>query len=240
MEAVPKLFSGEATKSQKEIVVTGASRGIGKGIAEMLVSEGHHVIGVSRSQIPEISGLTQITCDLSEIDRLSSLWQQIVVHTDKIDTVILNAGMGHIHKIENECFANCLKVMNINFFSAYLLAKEAVLYWQSRKNSGHIIFVGSQAGLPGNGQAYNSLYSASKAAIHSLVGSLSRELGPNIRVNAIAPGDVMTELAMKSASKFVSLSGKFDTVEEYLAEISNRSILLRWVWPARLPKRSTT
>ena len=216
------------------ILVTGASRGIGRSIAATLIAGGNRIIGVSRSRSPEMEGLTQIPFDLRRLSELSHLWEEVMRHADAVAAVVLNAGVGHIKRFVEEGADTCMEVMTINFMAPYLLAREAVAYWQARQAQGHLIFIGSQAGLPGGGQALNSLYSASKASLHSLVSSLSRELGPLIRVNAVAPGDVLTDLAKQSAEDFVSLSVDHRSVEEYLETVSERSTLRRWVAPSEI------
>ena len=219
---------------ENSIVITGTSKGIGKNIAESLLESGNSVIGISRSNDSAMNGLMHIAFDLNQITKLDLLWRSILDLSEKIDVVILNAGVGHISKLVDENVTSCMEILNINFLSPYFLAKQAAKHWRKMNQIGHIIFIGSQAGFPFGGQACNSMYSASKAAIHSLVSSLSRELGPLIRVNAVAPGDVMTDLAHKSAIDFVKISDEFNTVEEYMKRVLNRSILERLVLPSEV------
>jgi NAD(P)-dependent dehydrogenase (short-subunit alcohol dehydrogenase family) len=215
--------------NEYRVVVTGTSHGIGRTIAERLIERGCMVTGISRSRGPNIENLTQIEFDLSDLNKLQSLWQQILATGSKIDAVILNAGIGHVERFIDETTENCEQVMRINFISPFILAREAVRYWKTSDYSGNLIFIGSQAGLPGAGQAFNSVYSASKAALHSLTGSLSRELAPRIRVNAIAPGDVPTELAQRGAEKFALVSQNFISVTQYIEQVAERAPLKRWV-----------
>ncbi|MCP4156253.1 MAG: SDR family oxidoreductase [bacterium] len=219
----------------KTIVITGTGRGIGKAIAEALLLEKDiRVVGISRGETATVEKLLHIPFDLAVLEEIPVLWRQISALPGSVTTLILNAGCGHIERFIDEDAESIAKVLDINFASPYLLAREAVSYWQQQRGRGHIIFIGSQAGLPGKGQAFNSLYSASKAALHSLVGSLSRELGPAIRVNAVAPGDVVTKLAQESAESFVELSPVHHSTEEYHRIISERSSLKRWVRPEEL------
>lgn len=220
--------------SQRAVVVTGVSRGIGRAVAHELLRGGFRVVGISRSDPGTQSGLVPLRFDLGDLGGLDELWRRVEGLGVELAAVVLNAGSGHVRELVEEDATSCRELLGLNFVSPYLLAGHAARYWNREKREGHLVLVGSQAGLPGCGQAYNSLYSASKAALLSLVGSLARELAPRIRVNAVAPGDVQTGLARRSAEEFVRICPSFTSVGQYEAEVVKRSLLERWVEPGEV------
>lgn len=216
------------------VLITGTSQGIGEAIATALLAKGHKVIGVGRTVGQAKNGLQQFVFDFSNPQGLMKLWEDIIQEDSCPETVVLNAGCGDVRSLEEQDYENCLKVVQVNFLAPYMISQIAAQFWRRREMSGHIIYIGSQAGLPGYAQPFNSLYSATKAALHSLVGSLARELGPLIRVNGIAPGDVKTNLALAGAKAFIGKTGEYQSLEDYSKKVSARAALKRWVEPGEV------
>ncbi len=221
---------------KSSVVVTGSSRGIGAAIAKELHNAGYGVVGVSRSNQEQQSDLTSLSFDLRAVHRLEECWRKIEEGGTDIRALVLNAGTGHVSRLVDEDEVSCHQLFSLNFVAPYLLAGHAVRYWHRTSQEGHLIFIGSQVALPGQAQALNSLYSASKAALLSLVASLAKELAPQIRVNGVAPGDVHTELAMKSAKEFMRLSPLISSVHNYETAVLERSLLKRWVEPGEVAR----
>jgi len=191
----------------KIAIVTGAGKGIGKAIAIALASEGVHVGLIARSindlasvaaEINELGVQSAIgVADISQIDQVNSAVASIQSSLGKIDILINNAGMGTFGKfldLTPEQWENHIKV---NLFGVYY-ATRAVLPQMIERQTGDIVNVSSTAGL--TGAAVTSAYSASKFAVMGLTESLMQEVRKhNIRVTAMAPSTVVTELA-KSAN----------------------------------------
>lgn len=170
-------------------MVTGASSGIGKATAQRLMEAGYIVYGVSRR--PEQWGeLRCIAADVCDREAVKQAVERIVKEEGRIDLLISNAGFGISGAIEETSLADAKRQLEVNFFGFFNCAKQVLPYMRAQK-SGCIAAVSSVAGalaIP-----FQAFYSASKAAINSLVLSLANEVRPfGIRVLAILPGDVRT------------------------------------------------
>ncbi|MFN8451088.1 MAG: 3-oxoacyl-[acyl-carrier-protein] reductase [Anaerolineae bacterium] len=184
-------------------VVTGASRGIGRGIALELAKRGATVVvNYQRSaeaadevvaQIAATGGKAQsIQADVSIEDDASRLIKATVDAYGKIDILVNNAGTTRDGLIMRMSAADFDIVVETNLRSTWLCSKAAVQSMM-RKRSGRIINITSISGIMGNGGQTN--YSASKAGIIGLTKALAREVASrNITVNAVAPGFVATDL----------------------------------------------
>ncbi len=184
-------------------VVTGASRGIGRGIALELAKRGATVVvNYQRSaeaadevvaQIAAAGGKAQsIQADVSIEDDASRLIKATVDAYGKIDILVNNAGTTRDGLIMRMSAADFDTVIETNLRSTWLCSKAAVQSMM-RKRSGRIINITSISGIMGNGGQTN--YSASKAGIIGLTKALAREVASrNITVNAVAPGFVATDL----------------------------------------------
>jgi 3-oxoacyl-[acyl-carrier protein] reductase len=184
----------------KIALVTGANGGIGKEIAKIFLQNGAIVIANychKREGIDEIikqfgEKIFPIQCDLSNPNNISEMFSQIKNQYGQLDILINNAGI----------FKNNLAIMvtksewddliNINLRGSFLCIQQAAKIMIKQKQ-GVIVNITSIVGLKGNkGQ---SVYSATKAGVIGLTKSLAKELGPfNIRVNAVAPGLIKTEM----------------------------------------------
>lgn len=184
---------------KKNVLITGASRGIGKALTQGL-SERFNLYLTARNEellqkiSQEIGANGYCTCDLSDKSDLERLAQ--FIEKNEIDILINNAGdyiYGEIEKMEYE------KISNL--FSTNLIAPSYLCAIASKnmkqKQWGRIINIGSISGVMGEAQA--SIYSSSKAGLIGLTKALALELAQyNITVNTINPGWVETELALKS------------------------------------------
>lgn len=190
--------------SNKVVIVTGASKGIGRVIAEAFAKEGAKlslwdidykaliaVADAISSQSDE--KVVAIKCDVSSEQDINEAVKITVEKYGTIDVLIANAGILNASKILETSVERWDEVFDVNTKGPFLCAKAVAPFLQS-KNSGRIIFASSFAAIvPSVGSA---AYAASKSAIVSLTRVLAAELGPwNITVNAYAPGMIPTEMS---------------------------------------------
>lgn len=198
----------------KVAIVTGASRGIGRSIAELFAREGASVVICGRKQesldqvARELSGLAgrilPIACHVGRLEDLERLVDRTTREFGQIDILVNNAGTNIAQGPALEMTdAQFDKMIEVNLKSAYRLTR-LVAPGMCGRGSGSIVNIASIAGL--RPQFQSLLYSMTKAALIMLTQSYALELGPRgVRVNAIAPGLVETTLSefyWKDESRF--------------------------------------
>ena len=186
----------------KNILITGASGGIGSEIAKHMSSLGYRLILVynkNKSEIEKLSNqLSTITdvavyqCDLTKESQVKVMVEDIVKRFKRIDCVVNCAGVSQIKQIQDVLESDFDYIFNNNVKSCVFVLKYVVPHMISEK-AGKIVNISSMWGNVG--ASMESLYSASKGAINSLTLSLAKELGPsNITVNAVSPGLIDTKM----------------------------------------------
>ena len=192
-----KLLEGQT------VIITGASRGIGKGIAEVFAQQGANIAFTYRSSDEKAKQLEKelsangckakgYKSDASDFDAAQQLASDVLEEFGSIDVLVNNAGItkdGLLMRMSEEDYD---KVMDVNMKSVFNMTK-AVLRPMLKQRKGSIINMSSVVGVKGNAGQAN--YSASKAAINGFTKSTALELGSrNIRCNSIAPGFIETEM----------------------------------------------
>lgn len=187
----------------KIVLITGASRGIGKSIAEECVKQGAKVAFTYLSSDEKARALeVELTSnggvakgfksDASKYDEAQKLVDDVVEAFGTVDVLVNNAGITRDTLLMRMSEEQWDEVMNTNLKSAFNLTK-AVLKPMLKAKSGSIINMSSVVGVSGN--AGQSNYAASKAGLIGFSKSIAQELGSrNIRCNAIAPGFIETEM----------------------------------------------
>jgi len=219
--------------SNKIVLVTGASRGIGKAIAIKFAEKGANVIVNYRNNMVEAndtlgkmkSGKHLLAkADISDPIQLSELFETIILKYGRLDILVNNAGIAISHPIDQISFEawqhSWKSIMDTNLTAiantCYLAAQQMI-----KQKSGRIVNVSSRGAF--RGEPDQPAYGASKAGLNSLSQSLAKQLGPhNIFVTAVAPGFVETDMATDFISK-----------EEWQA-VENQSPLSRMAKPEEI------
>ena len=186
----------------KIVLVTGASRGIGKAIALTLGAAGATVIGTATSEsgANNISQMLNdekilgkgIVLDVTDNDQISSLEENIKNDFGSVDILVNNAGITRDNILLRMKEDEWEDIINTNLSSIFKMSK-SVLRGMIKKRSGRIISITSVVGAMGN--AGQSNYGAAKAGIIGFTKSLAREVGVRgVTVNAIAPGFIETDM----------------------------------------------
>ena len=194
----------------KVIIVTGASRGIGREISRELAKKGYIIIAnynKSEKQILELKEKLEkekikidiFKADVSKRKETQQLVKYAIKKYGKIDVLINNAGISQIKEFTQLTDEDWNNMININLNSVFYMTQEVCKNMIHNKN-GCIINMSSIWGQIG--ASCESHYSVSKAGIDAITKSLAKELGPsNIRVNSIAPGIIDTEMNKNLSSE---------------------------------------
>lgn len=184
---------------KKVIVITGASRGIGKGISEYFLEKGHIVIGTFNKSLNEANEIKEkyplfdpIKTDVTNEEEIKKTVSEIIKKYGQIDCLINNAGISKTGLLQDMALEDYNEIFDVNVKGLFLFTKE-VLPYMINKKSGKIINISSMWGITGG--ACEVLYSASKSAVIGFTKALAKEVGPsNINVNCIAPGVIKTDM----------------------------------------------
>ena len=203
----------------KNVIITGGSRGIGKGIAEKFAEQGANIaftcMKMSDESFELVKNIEQFgvkikayESDASDFDSAINLAETVLNDFGSIDVLVNNAGITKDNLLMRMSESDFNDVMKINMNSVFNNTK-AVLRQMLKQKRGSIINLSSVVGVKGN--AGQSNYSSSKSAINGFTKSIALELGSrNIRCNAIAPGFIETEMTK---------SLKDDVVEQWRQNI---------------------
>lgn len=177
----------------RNVLITGASSGIGRAIAEKLLEENYRVIGLARNFDP--AGIRHrhfhgLPIDFSDLKALPEALLAIGKQFPAIDTLILSAGQGKFGSLEEFSYQQINSLLDLNFTSQAFVVR-AFIQSIKRKKKGNLIFLGSEAALQGSRKG--SLYCASKFAIRGFAQALRDECARSgVRVTVINPGMVKT------------------------------------------------
>ncbi|WP_346354764.1 SDR family oxidoreductase [Azotosporobacter soli] len=178
-------------KEQEVVLITGASSGIGRAMAERLTAEGFRVYGTSRKPKMGQEGWTMLTLDVCEEESVQDAVREVLKDAGRIDVLINNAGYGDAGAVEDTSLAEAKRQFETNFFGVLRMCR-AVLPQMRRQGNGKIINVGSVAGFIA--VPFFGMYCASKAALAAMSESLRMEVEPfGICVALLEPGDIKTE-----------------------------------------------
>ncbi|WP_095119580.1 3-oxoacyl-ACP reductase family protein [Pseudomonas sp. Irchel s3f10] len=188
----------------KVAVVTGGSRGIGRSIVQTLAGAGYQIaFSYVRDEVAamtlrdevQASGIDclALQCDVSSGDSIKAFFERVEAHFQRIDLLVNNAGITRDGLLATMSARDLIDVIQTNLIGTMLCCQQ-VVPGMLRQRSGCIVNISSVAAQkPGKGQ---SNYAAAKGGVESLTRALAVELAPrNIRVNAVAPGIVKTEMS---------------------------------------------
>lgn len=182
--------------NEKVVLVTGASRGIGRAIAARLAAEGMRVFGTSRTpQGDALDGFSLLPLDVTSDESAAACVAEVIARAGRIDVLISNAGVDLVGAAEECSLEDAQWLFDTNFFGAARMVK-AVLPGMRARQDGQIILISSALGRASF--PFESLYCASKAALEAYAESLRYEMSIfNIRVSTVQPGYFHTELAKR-------------------------------------------
>lgn len=187
----------------KNTIVTGASSGIGKGIALRFGREGANVCVVGCSHYDAAVEVAEeirkmgrkafaVRADVSKIPDIEMVVKQTMEHLGGIEILVNNAGIFYLRSFEETTEEEYDRTMNVNARSAFFFSQK-VLPELLKRGKGKIINIGSIFGIVGAPNA--AAYCTSKLGVHGLTRQLAIELAPkNITVNCIAPGSIQTPI----------------------------------------------
>ena len=183
---------------EKRVVITGGARGIGRASAERFLEEGSKVVIFDRDESAldeaqqELSGLTgAILADVTNPDDLARGFATVQEIAGGLDVLINNAGISIRHAFLDITREEWEKVLGVNLNGVFWVA-QTVARHMLENHGGVILNMGSTNGIMGY-QNYSD-YNASKAGVIELTKSMALELAPRVRVNAVAPGFIMTPM----------------------------------------------
>jgi 3-oxoacyl-[acyl-carrier protein] reductase len=194
--------------SQKVVIVTGASRGIGRAIAEVLAARGAHVVAAARGEnaaptvaaIGEAGGRAEVAAvEVTDTASVEGLIEGVLARHGRIDVLVNNAGIVRDQLMLRMKREEWDEVIATNLTAAFTCV-HAALKPMIKRRAGRIISISSVVGQMGNpGQAN---YAASKAGLIGFSKALAREVASrNITVNVVAPGLVATDMTKTVAEK---------------------------------------
>ncbi len=192
----------------KVAIVTGASRGIGRGIATLLASRGAHVVAAARgdnaaatvAEIEQAGGSAELaSVEVTDDAAIHAMVAATLDRRGRIDILVNNAGIARDQLLLRMKRDDWDQVMATNLTAAFT-ASQAVLKTMVRQRSGRIISIGSVVGQMGNAGQAN--YAASKAGLIGFSMSLAREVASrNITVNVVTPGLIETDMTKAISDK---------------------------------------
>lgn len=182
------------SKDQETAVVTGAARGIGKGIVERLVADGYRVIALDRlEEVHDVAAqlrsagatVEAVSIDIRDRAAIATVMDQF----GPIDVIVNNAAITSTHRFEDLTEEHFRENFDINTVGTFIVAQEGA---RRMRNGGRIVNIASRSFAGASQMAH---YVASKAAVVGLTRAMAIDLSPrDIRVNAVAPGVVDTEM----------------------------------------------
>lgn len=218
---------------KNNVIITGSNRGIGRAMVEAFAASGANIWACARKTNPEFESWLKETAEkngvwikpvyfeLTNIDAINAGINTIIDDGQSIDVLVNNAGISTVGLLSMSKVEDIENLFAVNFF-AMLRIIQKVSKRMSRQRHGVIINMGSIAGI--EPQPGKIAYGSSKAAVMMMTKCLAKELGPmGIRVNAIAPGPIETEmihqykdemlekLAAESALKALGKDGRDST-----------------------------
>ncbi len=222
------------------VLVTGASRGIGKAIATKLAEAGATIAIHYNKNVREAENLAHILgneskafqADLSQPKEAANLFDRIILEMGSIEVLINNAGIAIPAPIQSpeEDWQNAWDTtMTVNLTSSAILCKMAVDHFLKRKSAGRIINISSRAAFRGD-QAEYLAYAASKAGLVSITKSIARAYGKDgIKAFVVAPGFVRTDMAQEFVEMYGEDHTKSDVALERLTEPKDLAPLVTFI-----------
>jgi NAD(P)-dependent dehydrogenase (short-subunit alcohol dehydrogenase family) len=193
----------------KVVIITGSSRGIGKAIAMLFAKEGAKVVINCKDHIDEAKKVVEtigennaffVQADVSKEEDVKRLILETIKKFGRVDILVNNAGIifreGDWKSGENIWHAT----MDINLTSAWLMIREVAPIMLKQK-SGSIVNISSIYGFLGAASVL--AYSAAKGGVITMTKAMAKDLAPNIRVNAVAPGNVMTDMTKEAGEDVI-------------------------------------
>ena len=214
--------------------ITGASSGIGKGVAQFVLKAGAKVILSSRNEqkLLEVAQETKVSednflilpMDLEDMSNIEELTNKVIQKFSRIDYLINNGGISQRSLVNETSIDIDRRIMETNFFGSVILTK-AVLPIMIKQQSGHICSVTSIVGK--FGFPLRSAYSASKQALHGFFESLRAEnVSNNIKVSMIIPGRVNTSISNNALDKEGQKHGSLDDGQANSMDIDTASKII--------------
>jgi 3-oxoacyl-[acyl-carrier protein] reductase len=234
----------------KTAIVTGATKGIGRGIAEALARAGANVSISARkeaeieSAVAELSelgpaGVAGVVCDVRDFDEVKALIAHTVMEFGGIDILINNAGIGIFESVEKMSPEDFRAVLETNLFGVFYCCHEAIPVMKKR-GGGYIINISSLAGT--NAHPQMAAYNASKFGLNGFSEALMQEIRHDgIKVSYIMPGSVNTEFGGDETSEAKNWQLQPEDIARVVLDLlhhSERSLASRVeIRPSKPPKK---
>ena len=191
--------AGSFSVDNQTIWVTGSSRGVGHGVGRHLLEQGARVIFHSRNSerlddlVSDLGGapeVTTVSCDVRSPGQVKDAVAEIAQIHGKLDGLVANVGGASFGPAAEADPIQWSKMLELNLSASFYCA-QATRHLLADSGAGSVVFVGAVAAF--NPTPMFAGYGAAKAGVEHLVGSLAAEWGPEIRVNAVSPGLILTE-----------------------------------------------
>jgi NAD(P)-dependent dehydrogenase (short-subunit alcohol dehydrogenase family) len=208
----------------RTVVVTGGAKGVGRATVQRFADAGERVIALGRDPAAlQTLDVETFVCDVTDESGVASTFNAI----GPVDVLVNNAGIGESAPLARTTLASWVRHLEVNATGPFLCMR-AVVPGMRERGEGAIVTVASTAGRAG--AAYTSAYSASKHAVIGLTRAVASELaGTGVRVNAVCPTFVRTEMTERSIATIVARTGR--TRAEALAALAASSRLGRLLEP---------
>lgn len=214
------------------VLVTGASRGIGAATVKVFASHGYDVVINYRDNLEAAKklkkeleeeyscGVLLIQADVSVEADVISMMDIIKSEFGKLDVVVNNAGIAIDSVFEDKNLETFRKILDVNLLGTFLVSK----YARNLMKKGSIVNVSSTNGLDSY-YSFSMEYDVSKAGINLLTKDLAIEYGPDIRVNAVAPGWVMTDMNLDLSNEFIDNEKKKIVLDRFADAIEIAKVI---------------